>query len=74
VGDSEEGDSAGFRNFDFDLCIDLLASGNRGFFPGGLDRLFNQGSIPGEIVSNAVGSSCVACTVSSTPTGFTGDF
>ena len=72
--DSKKGDCASLRNFDFNLGIDLFASGNRGFFPGGLDRLFDQGAIPGEIVSNAVGSACITRTVSSAPPGSAGIF
>ena len=74
MGDSEKGDCAGFRNFDFDFGIDLFASGNRGFFPSGLDRLFDQGAIPGEVVRDAVGSAGVAGSVSAAASTLGRDF
>ena len=74
AGDSEEGDRSAIGDFDLHLGIDLFSSGNRGFFPGGLDRLFDQRPVPGEVVSHTVGSAGVACPVTSAPASFTRDF
>ena len=70
----EKGNSAVRGNFDFDFSIDLFASGDGWFFPGGLDRLFDQSTVPGEVVRDAVGSASVAGSVSATASALGRDF
>ena len=74
AGDSLECDRPTGGDLNFDLGRNLFSSGDRWFFPSGLNRLLDESAVPGEIVGYAIGPASVARSVSSSASLFGWEF
>ena len=70
----EKGDGATGGDLNFDFGEDLFSSGDGWFFPSGLNRLLDEGAVPGKVVRDTVGSAGVAGSVSAASSALGRDF